>query len=427
MDSSRYEEKGRGERSEMKAVVFTLGCKVNSYESESLVSGLKEKGYETSEELGYADLYIINTCAVTAEAEKKSRQTIARARKFNENAKIIVTGCASQKVPEDFLKKKGVTLVTGAKSKDRILSMLDSEGVNIVHEDEYYEEFIPEKSDRTRAFIKVEDGCNNFCSYCIIPYLRGRVRSRNPENAVKEIMALNPLEAVITGINLSSYNYNNLGFKELIDRLTNVDCRIRLGSLEVNVITEEFLKSLKKLKDFAPHFHLSLQSGSTAVLKTMNRHYTAEEFLKKCELIRKYFPSAALTTDIIVGYSTETEENFEESLETAGKAGFADIHCFPYSKREGTVGAKLKEIPHEVKAERMERMLALKKELKNKYIAENIGEIRYLVPEEIEDGYLVGYTENYVRCYVKSDFMGKKLKVKLIEPFRDGALAEIIE
>ena len=411
----------------MKAVVSTLGCKVNSYESESLVSGLKEKGYETSEELGYADLYIINTCAVTAEAEKKSRQTIARARKFNENAKIIVTGCASQKVPEDFLKKKGVTLVTGAKSKDRILSMLDSEGVNIVHEDEYYEEFIPEKSDRTRAFIKVEDGCNNFCSYCIIPYLRGRVRSRNPENAVKEIMALNPLEAVITGINLSSYNYNNLGFKELIDRLTNVDCRIRLGSLEVNVITEEFLKSLKKLKDFAPHFHLSLQSGSTAVLKTMNRHYTAEEFLKKCELIRKYFPSAALTTDIIVGYSTETEENFKESLETAEKAGFADIHCFPYSKREGTVGAKFKEIPHEVKAERMERMLALKKELKNKYIAENIGEIRYLVPEEIEDGYLAGYTENYVRCYVKSDFMREKLKVKLIEPFRDGALAEIIE
>ncbi len=411
----------------MKAVVFTLGCKVNSYESESLISGLKEKGYETSEELGYADLYVINTCAVTAEAEKKSRQTIARARKFNENAKIIVTGCASQKVPEDFLKKKGVTLVTGAKSKDRILSMLDSEGVNIVEEDEYYEEFIPERSDRTRAFIKVEDGCNNFCSYCIIPYLRGRVRSRNPENAVKEIKALNPLEAVITGINLSSYNYNNLGFKELIDRLIDVDCRIRLGSLEVNVITEEFLKSLKKLKDFAPHFHLSLQSGSTAVLKSMNRRYTAEEFLDKCGLIRKYFPTAALTTDIIVGYSTETEENFEESLETARKAGFADIHCFPYSKREGTAGAKLKEIPHEVKAERTERMLALKKELKSKYIAENIGEIRYLVPEETEDGYLAGYTENYVRCYVKSDFVRKKLKVRLVEPFRDGALAEIIE
>ena len=411
----------------MKAVVFTLGCKVNGCESESLVAGLKAKGYETSEELCPADLYIINTCAVTAEAEKKSRQTIARARKFNENAKIIVTGCASQKVPEDFLKKKGVTLVTGAKSKDKILSLLNETGVSIEEEDEYYEEFLPEKSDRTRAFVKVEDGCNNFCSYCIIPYLRGRVRSRNPENAVREIERLSPLEAVITGINLSSYNYNKTGFKELIDRLSEVDCRIRLGSLEANVITEEFLKSLKKLKDFAPHFHLSLQSGSTAVLKTMNRHYTAEEFLEKCALIREYFPSAAITTDIIVGYSTETEENFIESLETAKKAKFADIHCFPYSKREGTLGAKLKEVPPAVKTERMGRMLDLKYELKSAFISENIGKIREVVPEEKEDGYVVGYTENYVRCYIKTDFVRKKLKVMLKEPFKDGAIAEIIE
>lgn len=411
----------------MKAVVFTLGCKVNSCESESLVAGLKAMGYETSEELSYADLYIINTCAVTAEAEKKSRQTIARARKFNENAKIIVTGCASQKVPEDFLKKKGVTLVTGAKSKDKILSLLDKEGVEIEQKDEYYEEFLPEKSDRTRAFIKVEDGCNNFCSYCIIPYLRGRVRSRNPENVVAEIEHLKPLEAVITGINLSSYNYNNMGFKELIDALIDVDCRIRLGSLEVNVITEEFLSSLKKLKDFAPHFHLSLQSGSTAVLKTMNRRYTAEEFLNKCELIRKFFPSAALTTDIIVGYSTETEENFEETLDTARKAAFADIHCFPYSKREGTAGAKLKEIPYAVKAERTDRLLKLKAELKEAFIERNLGEIHELIPEETTDGYLVGYTENYIRCYVKSDFINKKIKIRLTKPFRDGALAELAE
>ncbi len=426
MDRSRDEEKGRGGE-EMKAVVFTLGCKVNSCESESLMAGLKAKGYETSEELCAADLYVINTCAVTAEAEKKSRQTIARARKFNENAKIIVTGCASQKVPEDFLKKKGVTLVTGAKSKDKILAMLDETGVAIEKSDEYYEEFLPEKTDRTRAFIKVEDGCDNFCSYCIIPYLRGRVRSRNPENAVREIECLSPLEAVITGINLSSYNYNNLGFKELIDRLSGVDCRIRLGSLEANVITEDFLSSLKKLKDFAPHFHLSLQSGSDDVLKAMNRHYTVSEYLAKCELIRKFFPSAAITTDIIVGYSAESDVNFGESLETARKAKFADIHCFPYSRREGTAGAKLKEIPHEIKAERMERMLALKRELKEKFIAENVGETRELVPEEIEDGYLVGYTENYVRCYVRSDFVREKIKVRLTGPFKDGALAEIME
>ena len=251
--------------------------------------------------------------------------------------------------------------------------------------------------------------------------------ARNPENAVREIERLSPLEAVITGINLSSYNYNKTGFKELIDRLSEVDCRIRLGSLEANVITEEFLKSLKKLKDFAPHFHLSLQSGSTAVLKTMNRHYTAEEFLEKCALIREYFPSAAITTDIIVGYSTETEENFIESLETAKKAKFADIHCFPYSRREGTLGAKLKEVPPAVKTERMGRMLDLKRELKSAFIAENIGKIREVVPEEKEDGYVVGYTENYVRCYIKTEFVRKKLKVTLKEPFKDGAIAETIE
>ena len=420
MDSDRDEKN-------MKAVVFTLGCKVNSCESASLVNGLQSIGYETSDELSYADLYIINTCAVTAEAEKKSRQAIARARKFNPDCKIIVTGCASEKAPKDFLAKNNVTLVTGAKSKDKILSMLSESGERLEEKDEYYEEYLPAKTDRERAFIKVQDGCDNFCSYCIIPYLRGRSRSRKAENVVKEIEYLAPCESVITGINLSAYDKNGNGLKGLIGELTNVDCRIRLGSLEANVITEDFLSSLKKLKDFAPHFHLSLQSGSDDVLKAMNRHYTVSEYLAKCELIRKFFPSAAITTDIIVGYSAESDVNFGESLETARKAKFADIHCFPYSRREGTAGAKLKEIPHEIKAERMERMLALKRELKEKFIAENVGETRELVPEEIEDGYLVGYTENYVRCYVRSDFVREKIKVRLTGPFKDGALAEIME
>lgn len=411
----------------MKAVVFTLGCKVNGCESASIVEGLKSLGYETSTELGFADLYVINTCAVTAEAEKKSRQTIARARKFNENAKIVVTGCASQKAPDDFMKKKGVTLVSGAKSKDKILSMLNDEGVRLEEKDEYYEEFFPEKTDRTRAYVKVEDGCDNFCSYCVIPYLRGRARSRAPEKAVEEIKRVAPLEAVITGINLSAYNYNNLGFKELIDRLKDVDCRIRLGSLEARVITDEFLSSLKNLKDFAPHFHLSLQSGSNAVLKTMNRKYTVEEYIEKCELIRKYFPNAAITTDIIVGYSTETEEYFKESMQTAEKAKFADIHCFPYSKREGTVGAKLKELPPSVKSERMEVALDLKNKLKDEFVAANLGKVLRVVPEEVDDGYLVGYSENYVRCYIKSPFVRKILTVRAVEKFKDGVLTEIVE
>ena len=407
----------------MKAVVFTLGCKVNACESAYIMGGLASMGYDVSDELGYADVYIINTCAVTAEAEKKSRQTVTRARKFNKDATVIITGCASQKAPEDFLKRENVTLVTGAMSKEKILDMLGAEGEYIFDEKEYTEEPLPIKTDRTRAYIKVEDGCNNFCSYCIIPYLRGRVRSRDPEKAREEIEYLKPLEAVITGINLSSYNYGGNGLTSLIESLYTVDCRIRLGSLEVNVITDEFLTALKGLKNFAEHFHLSLQSGSDNVLKSMNRRYTREFFKEKCELIRKYFPNAGITTDIIVGYSTETEEDFKDSLDLAREVKFSDIHCFPYSKREGTVGARLKELPPSVKAERMNEMMGLKAELKERFIAENIGKTFDFVPEEVEDGYTVGYTGNYIRVYTDEKFERKIYKVTLTKPFKDGAMA----
>ena len=410
----------------MKAVVFTLGCKVNSCESASLMTGLKECGYEVSDKLGFADLYIINTCAVTGEAEKKSRQTIARARKFNANAKIVVTGCASQKSPQDFLDKQGVTLVTGTNSKEKIIDHLESEGLIIWEEKDYYEKYLPENPDKTRAYIKVQDGCNNFCSYCIIPYLRGRTRSRNPDKVVEEILRLNPEEAVITGINLSAYNYQNIGLKGLIDRLSAVKCRIRLGSLEVGVITEEFLNALKGLKNFAPHFHLSLQSGANATLKAMNRKYTREEYFEKCELIKKYFPNCAITTDVIVGYSTETQADFEDSVDLCKRVGFADIHCFPYSKREGTVGAKLKELPSSVKDERMNVILAVKKQLKDKFIADNLGKVLEVIPEDEEDDYLVGYTENYIKIYLGNKEIKGATKVKLLSAFKDGAIGEII-
>ena len=410
----------------MKAVVFTLGCKVNSCESSSLISGLNSLGYETSDQLGPADLYIINTCAVTAEAEKKSRQAIARARKYNPDCKIIVTGCASEKSPRDFLEKQNVTLVTGTKSKDKILSMLSETGERLCEDDDYYEEYLPAVASRDRAFVKVQDGCDNFCSYCIIPYLRGRSRSRKKENVIKEIEYLSPAEAVITGINLSAYDKKGGGLTSLIKELESVNCRVRLGSLEVNVITDEFLAELKNLKDFAPHFHLSLQSGSDAVLKSMNRRYTRDEFYKKCKLIREYFPDAAITTDIIVGYSTETEKDFEDSLDLAERVEFSDIHCFPYSRREGTVGAKLKELPPNVKQERTERMLALKNKLKNAFIERNIGVLAEFIPEDEEDGYTVGYTGNYIKCYIKGEVPRGKQTVRLTSRFSDGALAELV-
>ncbi len=411
----------------MKAVVFTLGCKVNSCESASITKGLIDKGYEVSDELGYADLYVLNTCAVTAEAEKKSRQLVARVKKFNKNAKIIVCGCAGEKSPNDFIKKEGVIVVTGTRNKSEIPNMLDKAGVIIDKNDLYFDENLPPKRLKTRAFIKVQDGCNNFCSYCIIPYLRGRSRSREPESIKKEIELLNPVETVLTAINLSSYNYNGLKLNGLLESLKDLKTRIRLGSLEEVVVNNEFLLSTKTLYDFAYHFHLSLQSGDDAVLKKMNRHYTTDEFLKSVELIRTYYPLAGITTDVIVGYPTETEESFLNTLEFCKKVAFSDIHCFPYSAREGTNSSKLKDLPADVKKCRLNRLLDLKKQLHAEFISKNLNNVLTVVVEEEVDGYSVGYTENYIKTYIKGSVNNNKIKVRLISAFNDGALAEIIK
>ncbi len=411
----------------MKAVVFTLGCKVNECESDSLIAGLTERGYEVSDKLIPADLYIVNTCAVTAEAEKKSRQTASRIKKLNPDAKIIFTGCASEKAFKAFADKSSAYLVTGAFSKNKILDMLDKTGVEIAPPSAEFEELNVVKFLRARAYIKVQDGCNNFCSYCIIPYLRGRSRSRNPENVIKEIELVNPKEAVINGINLSAYTFNGQGLIGLISALKGVSCRIRLGSLEVNVITKEFLSALKELKDFAPHFHLSLQSGSNNVLKKMNRHYTAEEYIEKVDLIREYFPNAGITTDIIVGFPTETDENFKETLKLVDRVKFSDIHPFPFSPRSGTVAYKMQDLPSEIKKQRQAVLLEKKAECKANFIGGLMGESLNVLFEESVDGYVEGYSENYVRVYVKGGetLLHQIKKVKVIAPFKDGVLGEI--
>ena len=410
----------------MKAVVFTLGCKVNECESDSLIAGLLERGYEVSDKLVYADIYIVNTCAVTAEAEKKSRQTASRIKRLNPNAKIIFTGCAAEKNAKSFALKSDTYLVTGAFSKNKILDMLDESGVKIAPQCNDFEELLPAKTLRTRTYVKVQDGCNNFCSYCIIPYLRGRSRSRSPQSILEEIHTLKPLETVLNGINLSAYNFDGEGLSGLIKRLKEVDCRIRLGSLEVNVIDDEFLQSLKELKNFAPHFHLSLQSGADSVLKKMNRHYTAEEYLKKVGLIREYFPDAAITTDIIVGFPTETETDFLSTLELVDKVKFSDIHPFPFSARSGTAAYKLKDLSSEIKKQRLSVLLAKKKECKLAFIKSQENKTVEFLFEEQKDGYAEGYSENYLRLYVK-DYSGEGIqKVRVLEPYKDGALAELI-
>ena len=410
----------------MKAVVFTLGCKVNECESDSLISGLVNLGFEVSDKLEKADLYIVNTCAVTAEAEKKSRQMASRIRKLSQNAKIIFTGCAVQKNPEQFENKSSDFLLTGVFNKNQILSMLDKKGNRVSPPCDKFEELLPTKSLRTRTYVKVQDGCNNFCSYCIIPYLRGRTRSRNPKSVYDEIKSVCAKEVVINGINLSAYNYNGVNLTGLIKELKDLPCRIRLGSLEVNVVDRELLSALKELKDFAPHFHLSLQSGSNSVLKKMNRHYTAEEYLEKVNLIREYFADAGITTDIIVGFPTETDENFNETVELVEKVKFSDIHPFPFSSRSGTVASKMKDLSGEIKKQRLDKLLLLKKECKENFANALKGKTLNFLCEEEKDGYYQGYTENYLRVYLKEKVeLGKITKVTIEQPFLDGAIAKI--
>lgn len=413
-------------RKSMKAVVFTLGCKVNSCESASLITGLENLGYEVSDSLEYADLYVINTCAVTAEAEKKSRQAIARVRKFNENATVIVTGCAAEKNAKSFFDKEGVTLVTGAKRKENILKMLDKKGVFIEDEELNLQETLPPKTSKTRAYIKIQDGCDNFCSYCVIPYLRGRNRSRSIIGIKREIEYLLPLEVVLTGINVTAYNYEGNTVVDLIKAISDVNVRVRLGSLEENVISEEFLKALKGLKDFAPHFHLSLQSGSDKVLKEMNRKYTTEEFRNSVNLIKEYFPNSAVTTDIIVGYPTETEEDFLKTVEFAKSVEFSDIHCFPFSMREGTFASTLKDLPSSVKKERLDKLMLVKNDLKNAFISKNLGRIATFVSEEYDGEFTLGYTENYLRVYLPKKVENAIYKIRILKEYKDGVLAELV-
>ncbi|MBQ7924641.1 MAG: tRNA (N(6)-L-threonylcarbamoyladenosine(37)-C(2))-methylthiotransferase MtaB [Clostridia bacterium] len=418
----------------MNAVVFTLGCKVNDVESGSIIRGLKELGYSVSREFEKADVYVINTCAVTAEAERKSRQTIGKALKCNPNAKIIVCGCASEKDAAVFLEKTGVFAVVGAKGKNRVLQIVQSgfdkafSGVQVCVENTDYEEMPLPECLKTRNFVKIQDGCNRFCSYCVIPYLRGRSRSRSADSAAEEVRQSKALETVITGIDLSAYtDGQGRDLSDLLTMVKDADTRLRLGSMEVSMITPRFLQALKGLKNFAPHFHLSLQSGSNKVLKSMNRHYTREEYLEKCAMIYDVFPFAGITTDIIVGFPTETEEDFLQSLKIVEEAGFSQIHAFPYSPREGTNAyKKYKELPSAVKKERVERILQAGTEQKEKYLRGFIGKTLCIVPERCINGVTEGYAENYIRVYVTGE-TGKALtKVRVTELYQDGVKAELI-
>ena len=406
----------------MKVVVFNLGCKVNQYESDSMVRQLELSGHNVSENLEYADIYIINTCAVTNEAERKSRQVVGKCNKINPNAKIYVCGCASQNNADSFKDKPNVEYVMGVANKASLVNKINKKGIDIVPLPTEYEDDFLTNRVRTRAYVKIQDGCNNFCAYCLIPYLRGRSRSRKIESVVKEceVLAEYSNEIVLTGIDISSYGSNiGTSLVDLLNALASLKCRIRLGSLEVNIVTRELLDATLKLKAFCPHFHLSLQSGADGTLKAMNRHYTTDEYLQKVLLIREYYPLAGITTDLICGYPTETNEQFEKTLQFIDKIQFSDMHIFAYSKRNGTVASKLGQLDKDLVHTRCKRATEIAKKNKIKFNAKFIGKECEVLVED--NG---GYTREYVRINTPNQKIDSIINVIPLSLTEEGLTVE---
>lgn len=414
-----------------KAALHNLGCKVNAYETEAMQQQLEERGYEIVPFDQKADVYIINTCSVTNIADRKSRQMLHRAKKMNPDSVVVAAGCYVQVAADALKEDAAVDIIVGNNQKARLADILDeffsggredvSYVVDISHTNEYEALHVDRIADRTRAFIKVQDGCNQFCSYCIIPYARGRVRSRSHEDVAEEVKGLvagGYKEVVLTGIHLSSYgiermeenpvSHGDWNHRELLALIKEVHAiegleRIRLGSLEPRIITREFAEELAKLPKFCPHFHLSLQSGCDETLKRMNRHYTTEDYEARCRLLREVFDHPAITTDVIVGFPGETEEEFALTKEYLERIHFYEMHIFKYSRREGTKAAVMKDqIPESVKAERSDVLLSLETKMSEEYRKHYGDSVLSVLFEEITviDGkeYLTGYTPQYVRA-----------------------------
>ena len=415
----------------MKIGIITLGCKVNQYESDAIGQELTKMGHQVVTKLEPAGLYILNTCAVTSIAEKKSRTNLAKMQKLNPNAKIIVCGCASQNNAQQFLKHKNVSVVLGTSGKNKIANLLSEVGNKTTEMAKEYEYFSSSITSRTRAFLKIQDGCNNFCTYCLIPYLRGRSRSRDIADIVREAKELEKTnkEIVLTGIDISDFRADGKpALKELMFALSGLSARIRTGSFEVNVIDDSLLQVLASMPNFCPQFHLSMQSGCDRILKLMNRHYTREQFLQKVELIRKYFPNCAITTDVIVGFPTETDQDFAETVDTIKKAKFFEMHIFPYSSRQGTVASKMKMVDDKVKAERVKFLENINEIAKKDYIMSQKNNVLTVLTENFENDMIFGHTENYIKIYLpKNTPRHQFVKVTNLVPYLDGAKADIVD
>lgn len=402
----------------MKTVAFcTLGCKVNQYETNAMMQKMIEAGYEVVDFEAKADIYIINTCTVTNMADKKSRQMLRRVKEINPEAILVAVGCYAQVAKEKLEQIPEIDLILGINEKNDILKYVEQASKNtyvsdVLHQTEFLDFGDVTYTEKTRAVIKVQDGCNQFCSYCIIPYARGRIRSRKPESVIKEITDVAKegiKEVVITGIHIASYGKDfNTEYRliDLLEEIQKVDGiqRIRLGSLEPTLITEEFVTRLKKLSKICDHFHLSLQSGCNETLKRMNRKYTTDQFRHVVELLRNAYPEVHLTTDVIVGFPGETEEEFNKTYEFLKEIKFYKMHVFKYSPRSGTVAAKMpNQIDGNIKEERSNKLIELSDENEKEYNQKYIGKEVEVLLEEREGEYLKGHTTNYMVVKMKTN------------------------
>lgn len=419
----------------MNRIAFTtLGCKVNLYDSEAMAELFAEKGYEIVDFEDVADIYVINTCTVTNFGDKKSRQMIRRARRQNKNSIIVATGCYAQVAPQTVADIEGINIVIGTKDRGKVVEIVENyraeKGVlnavtDIKGEKEFERLKVSNLKDRTRAYIKIQEGCNRYCTYCIIPYARGPVRSRKPEDVIDEVKTLAKngfKEVVLTGIHVASYGLDleNTTLADIIEQVHSVEGieRIRFSSMEPKAVDDEFVARMAKLPKVCEHYHLSLQSGSDTTLKKMNRRYTAEEYAAACERLRKAFPDVAITTDIIVGFPTETDENFNESYEFAEKVRLSKIHVFPYSPKTGTPAAKIRpQIAPDVKNERSHKMLELSTRLNKEFMSRYIGGNMEVLFERLEGDYYEGHTRNYIKvlCKSDSDLTNQLVNVKLTD------------
>lgn len=424
-----------------KAALHNLGCKVNAYETEAMQQMLEAAGYEIVPFNEPADVYVVNTCSVTNMADRKSRQMLHKAKKNNPDSIVVATGCYVQTSEQEALEDLSIDIVIGNNRKHELVSLIEEFAkdnvFDINHEKQEFEElFVSQTAEHTRAFIKVQDGCNQFCSYCIIPYARGRVRSRKLENVIDEVMRLASngyKEVVLTGIHLSSYGVDFedktdlLALIQAVNRVDGIE-RIRLGSLEPKIVTEEFASALSQMPKVCPHFHLSLQSGCDATLKRMNRRYTAEEYENGCRLLRKYFKHPAITTDVIVGFPGESDEEFEITKQFLKKIHFYEMHIFKYSKRKGTRAAVMQDqVAEQIKTGRSAELISLGNEMSDEFRMYYTGKIKDILFEEKVEingkSYYTGYTKEYVKVAKESE---ETLENQIIEGKITGRLTDDI-